>query len=559
MVKKISSGLFIVFIISLLPLLNLFNNGLPVTHDGLDHVVRIANFYQSLTDGELVPRWAGNLNWGYGHPILMFLYPLPSYSASFFHLLGFSLVDSFKLVLAVSYVLSGIFMYLWLKEFLEKNSAILGSVLYLFAPYRFIDLYVRGALGEHVAFVFLPLILLALIKLNRNKTTNHVRNLYIHVIFVAISFAFLMLSHNAISLLFMPFILFYVLYLFYEHRSRLKLFVSGFSLILGFLFSAFFWFPAFVEGKYTLRDIVTSGVYQDRFVDITQLLYGPWDYGGTGVFTVQIGITHIFLVLLGIFLFLRLFKRDPKQRILFMGTLVFLIISIFLMLEQARPIYENITTLQKLQFPWRFLTIVVFGTSLIGAFIISKLKFMNKNLITYILIIVTIVLTVNYWHAKEYRKIDNNFFEKIYAGTTDTGESSPIWSIRFMEKTPKDTIEIIEGKGQIVKLPRLSTNHEYVIDAKEKIRIRENTLYFPGWKIYDNNQLVTAVEFQDPKNRGLMTFYMGPGIHNVIVKFEDTKVRKISNYVTLLSIFGVFFIPLIFYLFPKKRINKLQW
>jgi len=38
--------------------------------------------------------------------------------------------------------------------------------------------------------------------------------------------------------------------------------------LIGFAFSlsAFFWMPALIEGKYTLRDIVTSKEYADRFV-----------------------------------------------------------------------------------------------------------------------------------------------------------------------------------------------------------------------------------------------------------------------------------------------------
>ncbi len=70
--------------LSIFPLLDLLHPGIPRGHDTPDHVARIANFYQSLAEGNLIPRWAGNLNWGYGHPILMFLYPLPSYIASVF-------------------------------------------------------------------------------------------------------------------------------------------------------------------------------------------------------------------------------------------------------------------------------------------------------------------------------------------------------------------------------------------------------------------------------------------------------------------------------------------
>ena len=144
---KSNWGLILILILCLIPLYPLLHSGLPLTHDGQDHVARIANFYQSLTEGNLIPRWAGNLNWGFGHPILMFLYPASSYSASAFHLLGFGLVESVKIVFGLAFVLSGIFMFLWLREFLSREAAITGAVLYNFAPYRFVDLYVRGAIS----------------------------------------------------------------------------------------------------------------------------------------------------------------------------------------------------------------------------------------------------------------------------------------------------------------------------------------------------------------------------------------------------------------------------
>src|SRR5688572_26239531 len=109
---------------SLIPLGDLLNQGLPVTHDGQDHVARIANFYKNLEEGTIIPRWGANLNWGYGHPILMFLYPLPSYLASFFHFLGFSLVDSTKFVFGLAFIASGIAMYIWVREFLSEQAAL---------------------------------------------------------------------------------------------------------------------------------------------------------------------------------------------------------------------------------------------------------------------------------------------------------------------------------------------------------------------------------------------------------------------------------------------------
>ena len=154
--------LLLLLAVSILPLFDLLHRGLPVTHDGQDHVARIANFYLSLSEGHIVPRWAGNLNWGYGHPILMFLYPLPSYMASLFHLVGFSFVDATKLVFAITYIASISAMYLWGRAQFGNIPGFIAALLYGFAPYRFVDLYVRGAIGEHVAFIWPPVIFLAL-------------------------------------------------------------------------------------------------------------------------------------------------------------------------------------------------------------------------------------------------------------------------------------------------------------------------------------------------------------------------------------------------------------
>jgi len=168
--SKNKYSIILVFILlSVLPVLSLFHPGLPVTHDGQDHVARIANFYQNLVDGNLIPRWAANLNWGYGHPILEFLYPLPSYIASFFHFVGFTLVDSTKIVFILGTVFSLVFMYMWLSQFSSKYAALFGAVLYTYAPYRFVETYVRGDIGENLAFASVPLVLFFIYKLYKKN------------------------------------------------------------------------------------------------------------------------------------------------------------------------------------------------------------------------------------------------------------------------------------------------------------------------------------------------------------------------------------------------------
>lgn len=540
--------------VSLLPLFELLKPGLPITHDGIDHVARIANFYQNLTEGNIIPRWAGNLNWGYGHPVLMFLYPLPSYLASLFHFLGASFIDSLKLVFAVSFILSGLSMFIWVREVLGKREGLFASILYLFAPYRFVDLYVRGAIGEHVAFIFPPLVLYFLLKLAKSKSNFFDKSSFLLILGGALSLAGFVLSHNAISLLFAPFILFYALFLLWRNKN-LKSVLLEFLVVfvLGGLLSSFFWFPAFFEGKYTLRDIVTAGIYQERFIMLKDLIYSPWNFGGTGQFSVQLGAVQLISVISLPFVFYKL-RINKKQLIFLLFVSLYFLLSIFLMLPESNFLYEIFTTLQKLQFPWRFLSLTVFLTSLMGAFLIHVIPKNRKNLILGVLVLATVSLSYNFWKINGIINKDDLTFQRVYKSTTDTGESSPIWSVRFMEKEPVDEIEVVEGEATIKKLSRNMTQHSYEIDVEsESARIRENTLYFPGWKIFASGKPL-ALEFQDPRHRGLMTFNLPRGRHNVYVEFGETKLRQFSNYLS----FGTLAAILIWGSFVFLKNRKLR-
>lgn len=520
--------LILLVLVCLIPLFDLLNPGLPVTHDGQDHVARIANFYQNLKEGNVIPRWAGNLNWGYGHPVLMFLYPLPSYASSFFHFLGFSYIDSLKIIFALAFVLSGLSMYLWINSFLGKNSAVVAAVLYAFAPYRFVDLYVRGAIGEHVAFIFPPLVLFFLFKLSKKFN-------YYYFLGGCASVAGLILSHNAISLMFLPFILFYAIFLVFqnENKKKLLLWFCG-LLILGFGLSSFFLLPAFFEGKYTLRDIVTKGEYATRFVSFKDLIYGAWSYGGTGQFTVQIGIAQLLVLFFSPFVCLYLFKKKKSLFVLFSSVASFGFLAAIFMVGVSKPLWDILTILQKFQFPWRFLSIVVFSTATIGGIFVYSIK-KRQIFVSLGIVFLVLISTFSYWHASFYSQKTDRFYEKIYEGTTDTGESSPIWSVRFMEKKAESNIELIEGEGEVLEISRNNTNHLYQINSKTKSRVRENTLYFPGWKTYVNGKEV-PVEFQDPKSRGLITFGLEPGANEVKVSFQETKFRTLSNLISIFSL-----------------------
>lgn len=521
--------LIILLGISFLLVVDLLHPGYPFTHDGRDHVVRIANFYQSLSEGNIVPRWGGNLNWGYGHPVMEFLYPLPSYIASLFHFLGATFVNSYKLVLALGIVASAFTMFLWLRSFLDPYSSTLGAVLYMFAPYRMVDAYVRGDIGENLAFVFVPLVLWAIYHLVRSHT-------YRYLLVGSVAWACVILSHNAVALMVLPFFLLYALIQWYFHRTVGNFFSLAGMFVFGFTLSAFFWVPALLEGKYTLRNIVTAGLYQQRFVSFSQLLYGQWNYGQTGQFTVQVGVVQWLGLLGGMFLLVKKYinkhKKDELFWVISVASLMS-IISLFLMVPQSAFIWDKIMLLQNFQFPWRFLGVLVLTTSLLAACCFSLVK-KYKIVILIGIICVIFAFQWNYFHAQSYVQKPESWFTGIWDGTTDTGESTPIWSIRWMEGAPAAPLVVLDGQATVHILSRNSTIHTYTVDVVKPTVFMENTLYFPGWHIYVDGKEVN-VQYQDFRYHGQMEFVIPPGKHSVVVLFTNTKVRRMGEIISVVS------------------------
>jgi hypothetical protein len=69
-------------------------------------------------------------------------------------------------------------------------------------------------------------------------------------------------------------------------------------------------------------------------------------------------------------------------------------------------------------------------------------------------------------------------------------------------------------------------------------QIRENTVYFPGWKILVDGTSV-PIQFQDTHNRGVMTFYLEKGAHDVTVQFGETRLRIIADVISALGLFSL--------------------
>lgn len=529
---------FLIFalLLSFVSVLSLFGSGLPPTHDGEYHVVRFYEFNKAIEDGNLYPRWASDLNNGFGVPLFNYVYPLPNYFASFVHLFGVSFIDSFKLSLAIATVLGAGFFYLWARIFWGNLGGLVSSVFYTFSPYHLLDIYIRGSVGEVWALAIFPAFLWAFTIYIKTKKPK----------FLPLSvllFALLIFSHNILALMFSSFAFFYATYLIYKENQGREMLIRCFLIVLlGLSLSSIFWLPALLEKSY----VVGLEIYDitSNFPLLYELLIPTWGSGFSegslnDRLSFQIGIANLFVIFISvIMLFLNRKKDSNKSWVLFFVLWFFFVF--FLMLKSSQFIWDNIPLTNYFQFPWRLLSLEIFICSFLAGGIVYFGK--AKKILAGFLIAIAILLGIGYAKPAHFLHRNDTYYttrSNFIDGTNSPGNTFNTAWFKGAEKN-KNKLTLASGSANIEIKSLQSSNYFAEIKANEDSKILVNIAYFPGWTVWINNK---KTEMQQTKD-GLFSFSVPKGKHKIEVKLEDTFLQRAgvlgfyASALVLLVLFG---------------------
>ena len=371
--EKIIQGnksiIILLMILSIPSVFFLLRPGFYEPHD-LHHLADIYQMYRAFSSGQLPPRLGPDFLYNYGYPLFNFYYPLPFYVGALFFSLGFALTSSFKIVFLVTVLLSIIGMYNFLRLNFSKWASFSGAMLFLYTPYRAVQIYVRGAMGEAFALVLLPWVLWIIVKIIRSK------NLKLVALGSVIMFLFF-IAHNYLWFLSLPFVLLLLIIEYFKDSSekvegwQKRLFVS---VLLGFLMSSYWLIPAVLERKYIQR--LTPFLLGDHFPFLRQLIVPSWGYGssvwGPGdEISFQIGLANLLSVIVSLYYlfrnvlsgrdikkvsksFTKIIFKNKEESIAFWAIFGF-ISTVFMMNIRSLPFWKLVPFYNFVQFPWRLL------------------------------------------------------------------------------------------------------------------------------------------------------------------------------------------------------------
>lgn len=550
-------------------------------HDARHSVYFLFEFDTVFQDGIWYPRWFPDMTYGYGYPLFNIYGPFPFYVGELFHLLGADLVTAVKLVFSLAWILSGLAMYgMVLRLFGSRAAAFLSGIAYVFMPYHLLDVYVRGAMEESVALVFLPLTLWAFYECIVAPRPRA-------VLFVAFSYAAMLFSHPGIALFFSAVLGVWILLLLVRKwmlvRSvggntivefvRLGL-PSATGLLLGLGLTGVFLFPLALEYKYINVAQWTADYYNyaEHFVDFFQLFNPSWGFGISVAgphdgLSFQFGLVPL---LLGLFSLLAVLKAPHLLRPIILFFIGVSVLITLLMFQFTLPIWQLFGLAGVAQFPWRLLAVTTLSLSVLSGVVLIEEKKGNQNGFSFSLAALALLLILgsypyitdqNFLVAKEgpvslrgLMRFESSANEMT--GITSTTQEQPLWSpiadnIMAGKKVNSKVDFSALPSSLFVGLTRdgLHTNGERIgYNAPEdNTPIIFNVQYYPGWRVYllksRSDQIIRPLDIQIDQPYGRIKVLVPRGEYWLLLKFEDTPPRTVGTIISVISLLiavGVF-------------------
>ena len=567
--KFVKNKILLIIVLTVPAFASLIRPGFFPMHDDLQ-AFRIYEMDQCFKNLQIPCRWVPDMGYKYGYPQFNYYPPSVYYLGESFHLLGIQFIDSVKIVLALGFIFSALAMYLFLKEYLSKTAGLIGALLYTYIPYKAVNVYVRGALNEFWCLVFYPLLFWSSWKLIKEGGKKN-------LVFFAVSIALLLLTHNVMTLIFLPVLGFWILLqiiLEKKYKSIVSLIGSG---ILGVCLAAFFTLPVFFEKPYAHLETLVGGYfdYRQHFVNVSQLFisnfwgYGSSVWGNDDGLSLSTGQIQFLASVIALVLALFNFKKFKKLSITVFSLFGLELGVLFMVHQKSAPVWTIFeSALIFVQFPWRFLSISVFLLGLlsaIGIYMVEKLDFKIFKLSAVkiygtVLIIACLILYLPFFTPREWYNItDRDKFSGISWQkqlTISIFDYLPIYAKFPPTDQAPENPETLEGLADF-KSSRVGSNYkEWQVNVAEPSVLRAPVFDFPGMTVYIDKKVVSHVN-NDCRNQtfclGLVTFPIQPGSHEILVRLNNTPIRTAANIITAISALAI-----LIWLSPKPKYLK-KW
>jgi hypothetical protein len=468
---------------SFLIILPILFNGIPNGNDLKQHYQFAASIEDAVKTGDFFPNWSQNENNGYGGVGLRFYPPIAYYVLTFGKTLTGNWYDASVLAFVFWMFLGGIGIFFWSKEFFSERASLVAAVTYIFVPYHVVELYSSFTYAEFAASGILPFCFLFITRICKFPKL-------LDSLLLAISFGILILTHLPLTVIGSLSLTIFVISS--AGFNTKKLIYCGLGAVFGLILTCFHWLRIVTEMSWihhSSDSYSASGTanydFREHFLLSFPYLNGlDADQNALWFADLSLVITLLICIPSGI-IFFRLGEKRLRRSMI--PIFVVFIAALLMVTKLSLPIWESFSILQKVQFPWRWFSIVsVFSVIFVASgfdFSLNLLKTKRRShaILVFLCLIFGVVFT---WFQiiRQYTALDRSAFANSVESVS-RAENCDCWLPVWASKNFAIDGEKVIAEGRQLKLVSWSRLEKTVeVSAGEPTNSRFSVLYYPHWK-----------------------------------------------------------------------------
>jgi hypothetical protein len=538
-------GLGLIVALGLLVLVPLFSSVWFNSHESLGQVptnrywVRLFEFIRAWRDWQIYPRWVPDTNGGFGSPIFVFRSPGLFVLASPFVFFGATYAMALKLATALLSAAGAAGAYLLVfGETRRVDASLVGAAAWIYAPYRFVDLYVRGDLTEYAAVCLFPLVLWLYRELGRVPREKIARTAAL----AALAHAALIYSHTVeaqwgTEVLFLM-VLPSVVAGFLKGDTR-RVLALGFAFAFALGLAAAYLLPA-LHYKDVYGPADTTGYYASIAHLVPVELFFRFDFfefvsdgmlGSPYRMPFSIGYPAAAALALGLGA-VAWRARVARQLVLWLCVVLGLL---FIMTPASIPLWQQLPFGKFTQFPWRLLGLVAgLSAGLIG---ICWAGLVPWPRLRWVLCVAALA-----WIARDGRRfvrvrgmnLDPTMTAESVQRVPDLGLDGPCPSAPPTLPRPPSLV-VVSGPIQAAATEPRATEYDVTIQAQGPGTVDVQSYWFPCWQIIEQEG-PAAVTLESSADTRLRLSVPAAGSYKLRVAFRPTPIFWFAEFLSLLCL-----------------------
>jgi len=548
----------------------IFSDSALSGHDILFHVIRIFEIRNNLSQGHIITKLQPDWYNGYGYIVGAFYGQALLYIPAVFNLAGFPMEIAFKIFVFIVNVASAFISYGCFKQFFGRKIGLLSATLYTLSIYRLVNIFLRAAVGEYTAMLFLPVIACGLYKLIKQDKEK------IAFVLITVSIPALINSH-ILSTEISAFYCALICFLFVETFAKKKNVCALACSIFGGIILALNFIVPFVDmyftgniriadnarNKFSLHD---RGVFIVQLFDLLPNGYGinlSIDEGIVGEMPLTVGVALLVGLAISIIV-LALPSHvkgndkyyDKKELALY---IILSLLSIY-MTTVYFPwnMFENIqgidNAISSIQFPWRFLgpaslfICLAIGKSLC---MIIESKYEKYRLFPEIIVLGLCIISSSYFLDDSLKHRELAAYDRLedIKHIYPSGE----YNISGTNVELLDHTYHISGKGEITEYSKADNAVSFHISSENGCVIDLPVFNYKYYRahLYSEPNGVSELEIVNGDNNEIELVIPEQSYGNVRVVYRMPGLWYFSYIVSAIS--WILFLFYIIYLMMNKR------